>query len=92
MIGINPYLCYLLTPLGLLYGRKSENGLVLSIHPVHLADANQVGPTHKAFGKQSPAGLDFWVTEALSPLPRKNLEELRIKVPERVNQKIETAD
>ena len=92
IIGINPYLCYLLTLLGLHYWRKSENGPVLSIHPMHLADANRVGPTHKAFGKQSPAGLDLWITEASSPLPRRNMEVLGIKVTERVDQKIEFAD
>jgi len=51
-----------------------------------------VGLTHKAAGKQWPAGFDLWVTGTVSPLPRKNLEVLGIKVTERVDQKIEFAD
>jgi len=51
-----------------------------------------VGLTHKASGKQWPAGLNLWVTGTVSPLARKNLEVLGIKVTERVDQKIEFAD
>ena len=49
--------------------------------------------TRKASGKPWPAGgVDLWVTGTSSSLARKTLEELGVKVTERVDQKIEFAD
>ena len=49
--------------------------------------------TQKSSGKPWPTGgVDLWVTGTASPLAKKNLEELGIKVTERVDQKIEFAE
>jgi hypothetical protein len=79
---------------------KAKNGSVLIPFPVdHFFWTEEADEfvrnsirTHKASGKQWPAGLNLWVTGTVSPLARKTLEELGIKVTERVDQKIEFAD
>ena len=81
---------------GLVFAR-AQNGSVLIPFPVdHFFWTEQADEfvrnsirTHKSSGKQWPAGLDLWVTGIVSPLARKTLEELGIKVTERVDQKIE---
>ncbi len=79
---------------------KAENGATIIPFPVdHAFWTEQADEfvrnsirTHKASGKQWPAGFNLWVTGTVSPLARRTLEELGIKVTENVEQKVEFAD
>jgi hypothetical protein len=85
---------------GLVFAR-AKNGSVLIPFPVdHFFWTEQADEfvrnsirTQKASGKQWPAGgVTLWVTGTVSPLARKNLEDLGIMATERVDQKIEFAE
>ena len=80
---------------------KAQNGSVLIPFPVdHFFWTEQADEfvrnsvrTQKSSGKPWPAGgVNLWVTGTASPLAKKTLEDLGIKVTEGVDQKIEFAE
>ncbi len=82
---------------GLVFAR-AQNASVLIPFPVdHFFWTEQADEfvrnsvrTQKSSGKPWPAGgVDLWVTGTASPLAKKNLGDLGIRVTEKVNQKIE---
>ncbi len=85
---------------GLVFAR-AKNGSVIIPFPVdHFFWTEQADEfvrtsvrNHKASGKPWPSGgVTLWVTGTASPLAKSTLEELGIKVTERVDQKIELVD
>jgi hypothetical protein len=84
---------------GLVFARAQNSSVVIPFPVDHFFWTEQADEfvrnsirTQKSSGKPWPTGLDLWVTGKVSPLARKNLEELGIKVTEKVDQKIEFVD
>jgi hypothetical protein len=85
---------------GLVFARAKNSSVLIPFPVDHFFWTEQADEfvrnsirTQKASGKPWPAGgVDLWVTGRVSPLARKTLEELGIKVTERVDQKIEFAE
>jgi hypothetical protein len=85
---------------GLVFARAQNSSVLIPFPVDHFFWTEQADEfvrnsirTRKASGTPWPAGgVDLWVTGTASPLARKTLEQLGIKVTERVDQKIEFAE